>query len=107
MNSEEIDDLFLKEELNWGRMISGSKTAPKNHIAYFNCNVYMLGVGKIWYGDLNITKEGHKLKKIASKIGTLYILREYDGRFLTVELTDAQILQKSVWDTTKEIPKGE
>ena len=38
---------------------------PDNEV-YFNCNVFVLGEGKIWYGDLDVTKEIGVLSRIAS-----------------------------------------
>jgi hypothetical protein len=69
-----------------GRMISGSKSFysnafPKNFVV-FNANICTRTKGKIWYGDLDVTKDEEKLKELAANAGEdLYILREMDGRF--------------------------
>lgn len=92
---------FLNNGLMTGRMISLSKSAyrdqyPENEV-YFNCNIFILGEGKIWYGDLDVTKERETLKAIAQDLGTpLYILREMDGRFGNEELSDSEIIKRSV-----------
>ena len=75
--------------LGWqGRMMSGSKSGyckswPEN-IAVFNANVIALDqtVTKIWYGDLDITKDIDKLKDLSREIGIpVLVLREMDARF--------------------------
>jgi hypothetical protein len=74
--------IFENHGLYPGRMISGTKTAPAGHVAVFNGNIVVENGGKIWYGDLDITKEFDQLKEIADEIGQdLYILREHDARF--------------------------
>jgi len=68
-----------------GRMISGSKADyarkhPQN-IVVFNANVLVDGK-KVWYGDLDVTKDEKKLQKCADTIGkNLYILPEMAARF--------------------------
>lgn len=65
-----------------GRILSGSKTAPKGHIFVFNANVCTKSRGKLWFGDIDITADADDLRKLAAKEGEeLYILRERDGRF--------------------------
>jgi hypothetical protein len=65
-----------------GRMISGSKTAPKGHVCVFNANICTKSKGKIWFGDLDLTMDVEHLKKLAAKEGeTIFVLRERDARF--------------------------
>jgi hypothetical protein len=65
-----------------GRMISGSKTAPKGHFCVFNANVCTKSRGKIWFGDLDITDDAADLQRLAETMGEdIYVLREVDGRF--------------------------
>jgi hypothetical protein len=69
-----------------GRMISASKSDYlqrfPEHVVVFNANVCVKGHGKIWFGDLNVTKDEPSLKKLADELGeTVYVLREMDGRF--------------------------
>jgi hypothetical protein len=65
-----------------GRMISGSKTAPKGHICVFNANVCIKSRGKIWFGDLDLTADETALKDLAAEKGEdVYVLRERDARF--------------------------
>jgi len=69
-----------------GRMLSGSKSFyaaanPKNVIV-FNGNICTQSGGKIWYGDIDITKDEAGLKALAAAIGEdVYVLFEMDGRF--------------------------
>lgn len=69
-----------------GRMLSGSKSGySKNNpanVPVFNGNVITEKLGKIWYGDLDITLDGEKLQALAITLGeTVYVLREMDARF--------------------------
>lgn len=68
-----------------GRMICGSKSeyAHKHpeHLVVFNANV-CLSDGKIWYGDLDVTRDEAKLQELAEALGeTVFVLREMDARF--------------------------
>lgn len=74
---------------------------PDNEV-YFNANIFVLGEGKIWYGDLDVTKDIEALQKVASRIGSdLYILREMDGRFENENLDDSEIIKRSTCKITK------
>lgn len=65
-----------------GRMISGSKTAPKGHVCVFNANICTKSKGKIWFGDLDFSTDAADLRTFAKNEGEeLYILREMDARF--------------------------
>lgn len=93
---EDLLDLILKRLGHTGRMIGGSKSGymkkyPKN-IAVFNANIILetekkglLGkqkYTKVWYGDLDITRDEDDLNDIAKEAGvTLLVLRESDARF--------------------------
>lgn len=97
---------FESEDLNLGRMISHSKSGymdkfPGNEV-YFNSNIFVLGEGKIWYGDIDVTKERDKLENIAKEIGKdLYILREMDGRFGNENLGDPEIIKRCICKISK------
>ena len=87
-------------------MISHSKSGyrdkfPENEV-YFNANIFVLGEGKIWYGDLDVTKDMDRLENIAKELGKdLYILREMDGRFGNEELKDSEIITRAMCKITK------
>lgn len=69
-----------------GRMIAGSKSTywknyPKN-LVMFNANVVVEGVGKVWHGDLDITRDEALLVRLAELTDReVYVLQEMDGRF--------------------------
>ena len=77
---------FEDAGLTLGRMIFGSKSGywerhPDN-LVVFNANVVTKRGGKVWYGDLDVTREFEKLKDVADALGEdLYVLREMDARF--------------------------
>jgi hypothetical protein len=100
-----IKEEFEKQRLYCGRMLSGGKHAPMGQRCVWNANAIIRSQGKIWYGDINLTKEGKKLKKISNIIGEpIYILREMDARFGS-ELNPIEVLiEKAVWSTTDSFP---
>jgi hypothetical protein len=71
-----------KFDLRMGRMISGSKQAPKGHVCVFNANICTKKDGKFWFGDIDLTDDAEQLKALAAEKGEdIYILRERDARF--------------------------
>lgn len=96
-----MEDVFYSRGLIRGRLISGSKSRyremyPDNEV-YFNANIFVLGEGKIWNGDLDITRDKDVLEEIAREIGKdLFILREMDGRFENEKRTDPEIIKNAV-----------
>jgi hypothetical protein len=102
---DQIGEVFSKHRIHCGRMISSNKTSPKGHLCVWNANIVSKSSGKIWFGDLNITKEGNVLKEIAKEIGeTLYILHEKDCRFDTENDPIDLLISRSVWNTEMDIP---
>lgn len=101
-----MESIFEKEKLHQGRLISYSKSGymnkfPENEV-YFNANIFVLGEGKIWYGDIDVTKEKEQLERIAKEIGNdLYIIREMDGRFENEELCDSEIIKRAMCKINK------
>jgi hypothetical protein len=90
-------------------MIGGSKSYyRKEHegeLIVFNANVLMPGYGKVWYGDLNLTKDYLTLREIAQNLNTeLYILWETDGRFGEEMKPLNELFDKAVWNTTEDKP---
>lgn len=94
----EIRDAFYEYAMIPGRMISGSKSGyyqrhPNNEV-YFNANIFILGEGKVWWGDLDLTLDKEVLSKISSRLGKkLYVLREMDGRFENENANDEHVLK--------------
>lgn len=101
-----MEKIFELNGFNIGRMISFSKSGyrekyPENEV-YFNCNIFVLGEGKVWYGDIDVTKDRDSLENISMEIGNdLYILREMDGRFGNEKLDDSEIIRRSVCKINK------
>lgn len=94
----QIHSVFEDEGFIPGRLISWSKSNyrkkfPDNEV-YFNANIFLLGEGKVWYGDLDVTKDSEILQRISTNLGkSIYILKEMAGRFENENLTDSQILK--------------
>jgi hypothetical protein len=84
-----------------GRMISGSKTFyrknyPNNEV-YFNANIFVLDEGKIWWGDLDLTRDKEILEDISISCGKkLYVLRELDGRFENEAPSNSFIMERAI-----------
>ena len=106
---EEIQQHFESHGLILARMIGGSKSIyrkeyPKD-LAIFNANVFMKDVGKVWYGDLNLTEDYVILKSIAESLDTtLYVLWEMDGRFGKEKKPIDELIKKSAWNTDEDKP---
>ena len=72
-----------------GRLLSMSKSAYSNNrqgnIVVYNGNLFIKQdkkYQKIWYGDIDVSREILNLTKLADKLKTtVYLLREMDGRF--------------------------
>jgi hypothetical protein len=82
------DQKFIQELMGYpGTMLSGSKRAPETkgkgeHLCVWNANLIVEGYNKIWFGDINLTRDEEKIKKIALHLkAKLYVLREMDARF--------------------------
>jgi hypothetical protein len=99
-NAEKIVEMLLGHK---GRMIAGSKSGyrkrrPKN-LTCFNANVVVEGLGKIWYGDLDITLDEALLVRLAQLLEReVYVLQEMDGRF---DNEDAPKIEKAVYKVNK------
>jgi hypothetical protein len=109
MAVEEIQQHFESHGLILARMIGGSKSIyrkeyPKD-LAIFNANVFMKDVGKVWYGDLNLTEDYVILKSIAESLDTtLYVLWEMDGRFGKEKKPINELIKKAAWNTDEVKP---
>ena len=106
---EGIQQHFESHGFHPARMIGGSKSIyrkehPKD-LAIFNANVFMKDVGKVWYGDLNLTEDYVILKSIAESLDTtLYVLWEMDGRFGKEKRPIDELIKKAVWNTDEVKP---
>jgi hypothetical protein len=104
-----VNELLRGNNLPMGRMMSYSKSgyreANPHSVCYFNANIITVADGKVWYGDLDLTKDGEALKQVAEEAGVvLYVLRELDGRFADEGKSGVELVKVAVWDTTQEIP---
>jgi hypothetical protein len=91
-------EAFQRQNLYCGRMVSATKRAPEGETCVWNANVVIKSQGKVWFGDLNLTREGDKLKAVAKEIGEpVYVLREMDCRFDTQSLPVEQLIERAVW----------
>jgi len=102
MDYQKAREIMAKHIGMNGRMITGSKTLydsrNPDHIIVFNANVFADGLGKIWFGDLDITLDSQKLYFASKEIGVnLYVLREHDGRFDKENNPDYK--KVAVWNT--------
>lgn len=108
MTKDDIVQKLYDNRFVMGRMIGGSKSGYRerfpNNIAIFNANIIIPIDGKIWHGDLDITKDGEFLKKIAAECKTIfYILREMDARFENESRPISELVEHSIWDTTQKV----
>jgi len=93
---------LIKENLGFcGAMISSHKQAAKTkgreHLAVFNANLVVKGFGKVWFGDIDITRDEEKIKKVALGFKSIvYVLREMDARF---EHENSPQLQNAAYST--------
>lgn len=66
-----MEEFFRQEKFGTGRMISPSKSLYRksfpDNFTIFNANVLTKEDGKIWWGDLDLTRDSDTLKKIAKK----------------------------------------
>lgn len=106
MDISEISQILCKKLGHPGRMIAGSKlsyhTKNPNNFVLFNANIITKDNGKIWFGDIDITKDGPILKEIAKDIdAVLYILREMDARFSKEGDPIQELMSRAIWHTEK------
>ena len=104
-----VAKLMARAKMHCGRMVGGSKSLyhrfhPLN-LVIFNANMVTLEEGKVWHGDLDLSLEGAKLKRVAKRAGcVLFILYESDGRWGNDNSSPEELAMKSRWDTSKGLP---
>jgi hypothetical protein len=96
-----------------GRLIAGSKSGyysayPEN-VPIFNSNVVVKTgafggtVEKIWHGDLDLTKDCQKLRKLSDAIEKpVFVITEMDGRF---ENEENPLINQYIAEITKDSVK--
>ena len=111
-NVIEVQKYFDAYEFYDARILAGEKWAytseHEDDLIIYNANVLMKDIGKVWYGDLNLTKDYLVLREIAEKLNTeLYILWETDGRFGEEMKPLNELFDKAVWNTSEDNPTKE
>ena len=109
LSVKEIHKHFYAHGFYEARMISSSKSFyHKEHLddlVIFNANIFIKDIGKVWYGDLNITEDYLILKSIADSLNTtLYVLWEMDARFGKEKKPIDELIKKSAWNTDEDKP---
>lgn len=65
-----------------GRRFSDSR-GMKKPSTITRATIFDSEARKIWFGDIEIEKDGRALLSLSEKVGPLYILHETDARFLS------------------------
>lgn len=104
-----ISKQLKTHNLPMGRMLSYSKSEYRaenpRSVCYFNANIVTAKEGKVWYGDLDLTKDALALKIVAEESGQIiYVLKEMDCIFEDETKDGTQLITKAVWDTTQACP---
>jgi hypothetical protein len=98
-----LAEAFSAEGLPMGRCFgskSGYRWAHPDNECVFNANVFCQKAGKIWWGDLDLTRDRPKLEAVARKLRMkLYVLYEGDGRFENADLQHSKVVSLAVWKT--------
>ena len=84
-----------------GRLLSQSKSAywgkHPTHTVVFNSNLCTKKLGKIWFGDIDVTLEKDKIDTLAKRLDAkVYVLYEMDARF---ENEKKPLLDRAVYVT--------
>ena len=108
-NVMEVQKYFDAYEFYDARILAGEKWAytseHEDDLIIYNANVLMKGIGKVWYGDLNLTEDYVVLKSIAESLDTtLYVLWEMDGRFGEEKKPIDELIKKAAWNTDEVKP---
>ena len=104
----DIQRHFAAYDWHDGRMLGSKLDYSNNHVddlIVYNANIMMPLVGKVFYGDVNLTEDYLVLKEIAESLNTtLYVLWESDGRFGEENKPLNELLSKAAWNTKEEKP---
>ena len=94
--------IAARESLGFcGRMLDASKSdysrAHPTHTVVFNANVCTESHGKIWFGDIDVTRDEAKLIELAEALGeNVHVLYEMDGRF---DNEESPAIERAVYST--------
>lgn len=106
--NQQITDKLKENGFHLARMVGGSKSrymeANPDNFVIFNANIVSKRAGqKVWFGDLDLTKDFDQLKQISEELDdTFYFLREMDGRFENEDINADQAIKVSAWSTAEE-----
>jgi hypothetical protein len=89
--------------LSFGQCFGSKSGYRRSHPACVyvpNANVFSIQHGKLWWGDLDIAKNGRALEKVAHRLRCrLFVVREHDGRWGNASLQPEKIQSCAVWCT--------
>ena len=98
-----FDEVFAACGLSYGRCFgskSGYRASHSGCVFVPNANVFSVRHGKLWWGDLDIAKNGPALEKVAHRLRCrLFVVREHDGRWGNASLQPQEIQSCAVWCT--------
>ena len=105
-----FDEVFAACGLSFGQCYgskSGYRASHPKCVFVPNANVFSIQHGKLWWGDLDIAKNGPALEQVAHRIRCrLFVVREHDGRRREASLQPQEIQSCAVWCTggRRQIP---
>lgn len=74
-----------------GQMLSHSKRAPEGQVVFWNGNIFDSSATKLWFGDVNVTKQRNALQKLATRLQErIYVTRESPYRFSPPSVLDLE-----------------
>lgn len=95
--------VFVENALPFGRCFgskSGYRAAHPRAQFLPNANIFSLRHGKLWWGDLDLTVDAPALERIARRLRCrLFVLREFEGRWLDEQIPAEDIRQRARWCT--------
>lgn len=89
-----------------GRVLRWEKSlyvtnGPRN-VVFFNANVFDQDGNKIWFGDIDLTVDGHKLNQLATELGkSVYLTVELPWRYKAVVTNNE--LSKAALTTPRDV----
>lgn len=93
--AQQLAELFLGIRSSMLGSKSRYSDRHKENFVVFNSNLITKEYGKVWYGDLDLTKSEAVLIQLSKALGVeLYVLYEMDGRF---DNEEAPKIEKAVF----------
>ena len=96
-----LTETLNKHNFHNGQMISYSKSSyrqehPKNKV-FFNACIFDVNAVQIWYGDLDITKDSKKLRKVAKESKQKFYVTPESGFRSDFNKITKEELEKDEW----------